>query len=94
MGNTVIRNFGPREARLYSAAGTLGHQMRTPKEQRLTVAPGDVLMLYSDGVKERFELEDYPQLRYQKSRTIAKTVVERFGKDHDDAGCVVLRVDS
>lgn len=94
VGNTVIRNFGPREARLYSAAGTLGHQMRTPKEQRLTVARGDVLMLYSDGVKERFELEDYPQLRYQKSRTIAKTVVERFGKDHDDAGCVVLRVDS
>ena len=94
VGNTVIRSFGSREERLYSAAGTLGHQMRTPKEQRLVVTPGDVLMLYSDGIKERFELDDYPQLRYQKSRTIAKTVVERFGKDHDDAGCVVLRIES
>ena len=94
VGNTVIRSFGSREERLYSAAGTLGHQMRTPKEQRLAVTPGDVLMLYSDGVKERFELEDYPQLRYQKSRTIAKTIVDRFGKDHDDAGCVVMRVES
>lgn len=94
VGNTVIRSFGSREERLYSAAGTLGHQMRTPKEQRLVVTPGDVLMLYSDGIKERFELDDYPQLRYQKSRTIAKTVVERFGKDHDDAGCVILRIES
>ena len=83
VGNTVIRAFGSRENRLMSAPGTLGHQLRTPQEHRLHLEAGDVLVLYTDGIKERFELTDYPQLRYQSARTVARTIVERFGKPHD-----------
>ena len=54
VGNTVIRTFGAREARLHSTAGTLGHQVRTPQKCDLRLREGDVLVLYSDGVKERF----------------------------------------
>ena len=62
------------------------------KSQSFAIGPGDVLVLFTDGVKERFELQDYPQLRYEGAKTIARTIVTRYGKDHDDAGCVVLRV--
>ena len=91
VGNTVIRTLGDGDKKAYSTPGTLGHQIRTPREQKLTIAPDEVLVLYSDGVKEQFELTDYPQLRYQDARTIARTIVTRFGKDHDDASCAVLR---
>lgn len=87
----VIRSFGPRETRLSSAAGTLGHQIRTPQEHRMQLGKANVLVLYTDGIKERFELEDYPQLRYQSASVIAETIVDRFGKSHDDASCIVFR---
>ena len=87
----MIRTLGDGGKKVYSTPGTLGHQIRTPREQKLTIAADEVLVLYSDGVKEQFELTDYPQLSYQDSQTIARTIVTRFGKDHDDASCAVLR---
>jgi anti-sigma regulatory factor (Ser/Thr protein kinase)/serine/threonine protein phosphatase PrpC len=91
VGNTVVRSFGHREMRFHSSGGTLGHQMRTPKERTFKLQDRDVLILYTDGVKERFELTDYPQLLYQSARTIARTIVDRFGKAYDDATCIALR---
>jgi anti-sigma regulatory factor (Ser/Thr protein kinase) len=93
VGNAAMRVFGTQESRAYSSAGTLGHQMRTPREQRLALDPGDVLVLYTDGVKGSFDAAEYPELRSQSPGTIARTLVQRFGKDHDDAGCVVLKRD-
>jgi anti-sigma regulatory factor (Ser/Thr protein kinase) len=91
VGNTVIRTLGDAGKTAFSTPGTLGHQIRTPREQPLAIDAGEVLVLYTDGVKEQFEIEDYPQLRYQDARTIARTIVTRYGKDHDDASCAVLR---
>ena len=91
VGNTAYRLFGSRNARLISTAGNLGQQIRSPQLQQHALTADDVVVLYSDGIKDRFELEDYPQLRYQGAATIARTVVERFGKHHDDATCVVVR---
>ena len=91
VGNTAMRIFGSRNSRLPSTAGTLGGQIRSPSEHRRVIAADDVVVMYTDGVKDRFELADYPQMRYQSATTIARAIVDRFGKVHDDAGCVVLR---
>jgi anti-sigma regulatory factor (Ser/Thr protein kinase) len=91
IGNTVVRIFGDQENRLYSTPGTLGHQMRSPREQSFSIQPNDVVVMYTDGIKERFELKDYPQLRFQKAEKVARTIAKKFGKHHDDAGCVVMR---
>jgi anti-sigma regulatory factor (Ser/Thr protein kinase) len=94
VGNTVARVWGAQERQVFSTPGTLGHQIREPREQSLSLGAGCVLLLYTDGVKEQFDLDAYRQLRYEKARTIAATVVKRFGKDYDDASCLVLRYDS
>ncbi len=91
VGNVVARLFGSRESRLSSNPGLLGDTVRSQVSQRVRLAPADVFTLYSDGIRDRFELSDYPQLQYQAAPTIAKTLLERFGKSHDDASCVVLR---
>jgi anti-sigma regulatory factor (Ser/Thr protein kinase) len=91
VGNTITRAFGAQESRVYSVAGTLGHQLRTPREQRLALQPGDVLVLYTDGVRESFDAADYPEMRSQGPGTVARAIVQRFGKEHDDAGCVVVK---
>ena len=90
-GNTVIRRFGSGEVRLLSRPGIIGGNRRTPKEERMTLIPGDVVLLYTDGVKDRFQLSEYPQLLHHSAESIARNVVQRFGKDHDDATCIALR---
>ncbi len=91
IGNTVIRRFGGSEVRLLSRAGIIGGSRRTPKEEQMSLIPGDVVLLYTDGVKDRFELGDYPQLLHHRAESIAKTVIQRFGKQHDDATCIAIR---
>lgn len=91
VGNTCVRKFGSRPARLYSQGGIVGGHMRSPLEQKLQITNSDVIVLYTDGVQDRFELEDYPQLLYERAATVARNIVRRFSKAHDDATCLVLR---
>ena len=93
VGNTVIRRFGAVQDRLFSVDGIVGSMMRSPREQRMNLSPGDAVIMYTDGVQDRFELSDYPQLPGQDAQTIARTVIQRFGRDHDDAACIVVRYD-
>jgi anti-sigma regulatory factor (Ser/Thr protein kinase) len=91
VGNTVIRTIGARPARLHSAAGTLGEQIRGVQEQRLQLNTKNVLVMYTDGVSDRFEIDEYPALLVERADMIAKSIVEKFGKSHDDASCVAVR---
>ena len=91
VGNTVLRRFGEQETRLVSREGVLGHNMRSPLHQTLDLAPRDVLMFYTDGVSDRFTTDDYPGILHHQPAEIARNVVERFGKDFDDATCVAVR---
>ncbi|MEP5568594.1 MAG: SpoIIE family protein phosphatase [Halioglobus sp.] len=91
VGNIVGRMFGSRENRMTGNPGLLGDTLRSQSPNCIKLSPGDVFILYSDGIRDRFELSDYPQLQYQAAETVARTLIERFGKSHDDASCVVLR---
>ncbi len=90
-GNIVIRRFGSAEVRLLSRPGIVGGSRRTPREEQMRLTPGDVVLLYTDGIKDRFELSAYPQLLHHSAEAVAKTIVGRFGKDYDDASCIALR---
>jgi len=91
VGNTVIRVFGQKSRRLYSTDGIVGSRIRTPVEQKLYLTPSDILLLYTDGIKDRFELSDYPQILYESPASIVRNIVRRFEKVYDDATCIVLR---
>jgi serine phosphatase RsbU (regulator of sigma subunit) len=91
VGNTAARKFARTPVRLFSRDGVIGEYARTPKEQSLQLAPGEVLLLYTDGVSDRFDVEDYPGILRDDLRTVVTTVVRRFGKKHDDAACIAAR---
>ncbi len=91
VGNTVIRRLGSRETQLHSVDGTLGQSVRTPVKQMMRLGKSDLLLLYTDGVRSSFKFEDYPQLQYEGAATIARNVVERFGRSYDDATCIAVR---
>ena len=91
IGNTVMRRFGKAETRLVSQAGVLGQNMRTPLPQTLQLDAGDLIVLYTDGVSDRFTSEDYPGVLHHAPQEVASNIVQRFGKDHDDAACIAVR---
>jgi serine phosphatase RsbU (regulator of sigma subunit) len=91
IGNTVMRRFGKVESRLVSQDGVLGQNMRTPLPQTLQLDPGDLIVLYTDGVSDRFSSDDYPGVLHHPPKEVASNIVQRFGKDHDDAACVAVR---
>jgi phosphoserine phosphatase RsbX len=76
-----------------SVDGIVGGTMRTAREQQMRLSPRDIVVMYSDGVRDHFELSDYPQLLLGNAETIARTVIRRFAKEHDDAACIALRYD-
>ena len=91
VGNTSIRRFGSVETRLVSKDGVLGQNMRTPLLQTLQLEPGDVIVLYSDGISDRFSVDDYPGALSHPPQNVATNIVQRFGKNHDDATCIAVR---
>jgi negative regulator of sigma-B (phosphoserine phosphatase) len=91
MGNIVVRVLGPRAVRFVSRDGIIGYMMSTVKQQALKLLVGDVLVMYSDGIKEHFELSGRPDLLSGSAESIASALFEQFWKQNDDASCIVLR---
>ncbi|WP_158265533.1 SpoIIE family protein phosphatase [Blastopirellula marina] len=91
IGNATCRMVGENSRHLLTREGVVGQSMRTPSLEVATLVPGDLLLLHSDGVSSRFELDDCPQLRIDSMPTSAKRIVMQFGRAHDDASCIAVR---
>jgi hypothetical protein len=91
IGNTAARRFGGADTRLVSRDGVLGQTSPTPKIESLRMEPDDILVLYTDGIKTHFEVDEYPQILSDDAQTVADTVLRQFGKPHDDAACIVAK---
>lgn len=93
IGNTGIRRFGASETRLVSQEGVVGQNMRTPLFQSIRLEAQDVIVLYTDGVSDRFSTGDYPAVLHHAPEEIVRNIVDRFGKAHDDSACIAIRFD-
>ena len=76
--------FGPVIVSLSAASS------HTEKERPWREARRPASQVYSP-VKDRFTSDDYPGVFQQAPKEVARTIVERFGKDHDDAACIAVR---
>ena len=91
IGNINIRVFGRTYRHVMLKDGLIGYRMSNPKTETLTLEDGEILIMYSDGVRSHFGLENMPDIFRKDAKTIAKDVIRMFGKKIDDASCIVLR---
>ncbi len=96
VGNTVVRiirgqNQQNYSKRLYSTDGIVGSNIRHPVEQKLQLTKFDVILFYTDGIKEHFSIKEYPLIFSDDPMTIAGKIYHLFGKNHDDATCIALK---
>jgi hypothetical protein len=59
--------------------------------REVPVRAGDVLVMFTDGLRTATTLLDDPELRRERPLGIAQVLLERYGRDHDDATVLVAR---
>lgn len=94
VGNVLLRRIGSADTRMVSRDGIVGQPGRraiVPRPTELALAPGDLLLFTTDGIDDRFGRSEYPSMLSQGATQVARAVVERFAKPHDDATCLALR---
>jgi anti-sigma regulatory factor (Ser/Thr protein kinase) len=76
---------------MVSLPGIVGQQRRDIREFTYRVAPGDLVIMHSDGLTDRWTLDAYPGLAVQAPVLIAATLLRDYAKRRDDASIVVAR---
>jgi serine/threonine protein phosphatase PrpC len=94
VGNVSCDFVRPRATRRVDGSSfVLGTPQRPLKITRhqATLQPGEALMVFTDGITARASIDDDLALLRQHPIVVAREVVQRFGRDHDDALVLVLR---
>jgi len=89
IGNVTTRVFcSPEPISPVNFSGTLGLVLRTV---RIFEHPwgGGIIVMYTDGISSRWNLDDIPEMKEESSIKIASVILERFGRHNDDATVIV-----
>ncbi len=87
VGNIDVIALAGASPGLFCSAGIVGHNLRRCRTMPFAMKAGDVYCLVSDGVSTRgdlrFALPGEPE-------GVARRIVEKFGRDHDDATALIM----
>ncbi len=93
IGNISGHLCAPGSSRgLVSHSGTLGFQMQRVQQFDYAVSPGALLVMHSDGLSARWQLEDQPGLRTHHPAVIAAALYRDFSRGRDDATVLVMQL--
>lgn len=91
VGDITLKIFGHKSIELLSKPGIIGYVMPRLNENKHYLQEGDIIVMYTDGVKRQFNLNDFPETRNKDSKTIADYLISQFARKTDDAACLVLK---
>lgn len=94
IGNTGARIWQAahqRSLRLSGDYGIVGAGFRRLNPRPLSLAAGDLVVLHTDGISEKFDLKAYPALTSIALPTLAQQLLQDWGKSHDDAAVLIYR---
>ena len=92
LGNISATIIGGEKRRgLASHNGTLGHQMHAIQEFTLPWADDSVLIMYSDGLISRWDLDRYPGIIGKHPSLIAAALYRDFDRERDDVTVLVAK---
>jgi len=82
---------GDQRRAMVSLPGIVGQQRRDIREFTYPIAAGDLVVMHSDGITDRWDLTAYPRLGGQAPVLIAATLLRDHAKRRDDASVIVAR---
>lgn len=90
VGNIEIKARSETAIHPVSTRGILGRRMGRVRDNHYPLTRGDLVVVHSDGISSRFDLGPLASLA---SQDLANRVLEHHRKEHDDATCLVFRVE-
>jgi phosphoserine phosphatase RsbX len=90
VGNIGLQVYSRQPIKPISKNGILGFRLPTLLELRYMYDPGDVFVLYSDGVSATFAQDATIDLK-QPPQQMAEHILKAYGKHTDDATVVVIK---
>lgn len=82
---------GGAKRHLMSHNGIVGSNLRKVQEIVHPFAPGAMVILHSDGISTRWDLDAYPGLVFRHPSLIAAVLYRDFARARDDAMALVVR---
>lgn len=94
IGNiSAVLTDGATRRRLVSMPGVLGQsQTRTVRQFEYPIADGELLVMHSDGLTDRWDLSGYPGLMRHTPLVVAATLLRDAARRRDDACVAVARL--
>lgn len=94
VGNIRVRVKSQRTINPVSINGILGYNLCKVREEEFPFNPKDLIILHSDGISGKFDLNLYPpKFLGQHPQIIAERITAEFGRRTDDLTIVVARQD-
>ena len=90
VGNIGVQVYSRQPIRPISKNGILGFRLPSLLELRYSYDPGDLFVIYSDGVSNHFTQDATIDLK-QPPQRMAEQVLAQYGKLSDDATVVVIK---
>lgn len=95
IGNIGAFLIGPDKARgLASHPGIVGGQYRKAQPFDYAQVNGQLLVMYSDGLQSRWNLQDYPGLVHHHPAVIAAVLHRDFCRGRDDVTVLVIALEA
>lgn len=95
IGNIGASLINPERARgLASHPGIVGTQYRKAQSFDYPHVNGHLLIMYSDGLQSRWNLQDYPGLVHRHPAVIATVLHRDFCRGRDDVTVIVLTLEA
>jgi negative regulator of sigma-B (phosphoserine phosphatase) len=92
VGNIGIHVRSTALVKPISRNGIVGYRLPRLQEFTYPYIPGDLFVLYTDGISSRFTLDDALGTEgAQDVQTLADAIAQNFGKENDDVTVLVAR---
>ena len=91
IGNITTRVLGKEPVNIVPKDGVVGYMISSPSKRKVLLSNGDILLVYSDGIKAQISYEENKQLFAKSAQKIAEGIITKYGKQKDDNSCLVLK---
>ena len=90
IGNVLTRIFNSHTIiRPVNYSGSLGYTLRNFRVFQYPWIKGNIIIMTSDGISERYDTNKVPNFLKKHPIIIANTILKEYGKAHDDATVLV-----
>ncbi len=92
VGNIEVHVFNsPEPVKFVIRRGIIGLNAPKPAVTEHHWEPSNIMVIHSDGMRARWQWEDFPELANESATIIAQRLLHVLAKDEDDATVVVVR---